>query len=74
MTTRTRTETIWRGLLATMAIALVAAQVGLSFQSREQAQILLAPSFTAEQAAAGRASWGVHMGVRTPRRAPITKH
>ena len=39
------------------AIALVAAQVGLSVQSREQAQTLLAPSFTAAQAAAGRATY-----------------
>jgi len=43
--------------MATTTIALVAAQVGLSLQSREQAQTLLAPSFTGEQAAAGRTSY-----------------
>ena len=45
--------TIWCGLAATTAIALVAAQVGLSIQ----AQTLLAPSFTAAQAASGRATY-----------------
>jgi alcohol dehydrogenase (cytochrome c) len=48
--------TIWCGLVATVAttaIALLVAQVGLSFQ----AQTLLAPSFTAAQAAAGRATY-----------------
>ena len=53
MSTRTRMTTIWCGLVATMAIALLAAQVGLSFQ----AQTLLAPSFTAAQAAAGRETY-----------------
>jgi len=51
--TRTRMTTIWCGLVATPAIALVAAQVGLS----RQAQTLLAPSFTAAQAASGRAAY-----------------
>jgi alcohol dehydrogenase (cytochrome c) len=45
--------TIWFGLVATTAIALLVAQVGLSFQ----AQTLLAPSFTTAQAAAGRATY-----------------
>jgi mono/diheme cytochrome c family protein len=49
--------TIWCGLAATTTIALVATQVGLSVQSHEQAQTLLAPSFTTAQAAAGRATY-----------------
>ena len=53
MSTRTRMTTIWCGLVATTAIALLAAQVVLSFQ----AQTLLAPSFTAAQAADGRATY-----------------
>jgi len=53
VSTRTRMTTIWCGLVATVAIALLVAQVGLSFQ----AQTLLAPSFTAAQAAAGRATY-----------------
>lgn len=53
MSTRTRMTTIWFGLVATTAIALLVAQVGLSFQ----AQTLLAPSFTTAQAAAGRATY-----------------
>ena len=57
MSTRTRMTGIWCGLVATTAIVLVAVQVGLSGQSREQAQILLAPSFTAAQAATGQATY-----------------
>jgi alcohol dehydrogenase (cytochrome c) len=53
VSTRTRMTTIWCGLVATTAIALLAAQVGLSFQ----AQTLLAPSFTTAQSAAGRATY-----------------
>jgi hypothetical protein len=49
MSTRARIGTIWCGLAATTAIALAAAQVGLSLQS----QTLLAPSFTTAQATAG---------------------
>src|SRR5688572_19628891 len=52
VSTRTRMTT-WRGLVATTAIALVAAQVGLSLQ----AQTLLAPSFTTAQATAGRSTY-----------------
>ncbi|MEP7367716.1 MAG: PQQ-binding-like beta-propeller repeat protein, partial [Acidobacteriota bacterium] len=48
--------TIWCSLLATAAIALVAAQVGLAGFSL-QGQILLTPSFTAAQAAAGRTTY-----------------
>ncbi len=44
---------MWRGLLVAGAIALVAAQVGLSLR----AQSLRAPSFTAAQATAGRATY-----------------
>ncbi|HET9216580.1 MAG TPA: cytochrome c, partial [Terriglobia bacterium] len=53
MSTRTRMTTILCGLVATTTIALVAAQVGLSLQT----QTLLAPSFTAAQAATGRATY-----------------
>lgn len=53
MSTRTRMTTMWRGLLVAGAIALVAAQVGLSLR----AQSLRAPSFTAAQATAGRATY-----------------
>ena len=53
MSTRPLMTTIGCSLVATTAIALVAAQVGLSLQ----AQTLLAPSFTAAQAATGRATY-----------------
>ena len=57
MSTRTRMTTIWCGLVATTTIALVAAQVGLSVQLRQQAQTLLAPSFTTAQVLCGRATY-----------------
>src|SRR5678809_375367 len=50
-------RTIWCALMATTAIALAAAQMAVSLQAREQPQILLAPSFTAPQAATGRTTY-----------------